>query len=394
LKKQIDSLTPLRGIAAVLVVVLHYSGAMLPNLDFSVYTNFFSKGYLWVDFFLVLSGFIMSHAYGKRFADGVSQVDFKKFMFARFTRIYPLHLFILSLFIGYELVKFGAHIRGGQSGGSPFTGITGTYPLVTNLFLAHSLNLHNYLTWNIPSWSISVEWYMYLIFPFLVPFVHKMSNIFKTVVYGLCICGLYVLSASVGGHLDITYNYGFIRCFFEFISGMILYHVYAKDVLSRFFSKSIALVIPGAVAFSIMHFGINDVFAVPVFAVIILAAAHSDGVAARCLNLKPMNYLGEISYSIYLSHAFLQLLIPPVYRIIFGSDIGVNLNELQSIGMLLVLVFVVCAFSSFTYHNVEIRAKNFLVALAKRRREKKVAVVEDHQVSLTSSQLIKALSQG
>ena len=85
-----------------------------------------------------------------------------------------------------------------------------------------------------------------------------------------------------------------------------------------------AVIISGTAAVSIMHFGLNDVFAVPVFAIIILAAAHGNGVAAKCLNLKPMNYLGEISYSIYLSHAFLQLLIPKVYDVIFGAQIGIR----------------------------------------------------------------------
>src|SRR3546814_8137818 len=90
------ALTSLRGIAALLVVVYHFSGGFLPNLDPGRYSDFVPKGYLWVDLFFVLSGFIITHAYGDAFAERARWGSIRAFLFARMARIYPLHLFVLA----------------------------------------------------------------------------------------------------------------------------------------------------------------------------------------------------------------------------------------------------------------------------------------------------------
>ena len=93
----LSNLTPLRGIAALLTVIFHVDlflggGNVLLKSKDSFLIN---RMYLMVDFFFVLSGFIMCHVYGKRFMASVSKNEFKHFTIARFARVYPLHLFTL-----------------------------------------------------------------------------------------------------------------------------------------------------------------------------------------------------------------------------------------------------------------------------------------------------------
>ncbi len=365
MKRQIDTLTPLRGIAAILVVILHFSGSMLPNLDFTKYTHFFFNGYLWVDFFLILSGFIMMHAYAKRFNDGIESQTYRKFIFARFARVYPLHLFALFLFIGYELFRFVVRTQSISSGDDAFTGATGLSAILSNVLLIHSLNVHDYLTWNSPSWSISVEFYTYMLFPFLVGHFYNIRFVKLLLAYCGCIAGLFFLTVCRDGHLDITYDYGFIRCFFEFIAGMLLYNLFRNRLFEGFFGSSFTFVVAAICGISIMHLDLNDVLIIPVFSVLILAAAQNAGLPAKILNTSFLNFLGEISYSIYLMHAFLQIIIMKLFKVFLPPNFIQNLGEIQSLGVLFVLLIFVCFCSAITYRVVEIRSRDFLNRLIK-----------------------------
>ena len=84
------TLTPLRGIAAVLVVLFHSQIFFYP-LAGSWAGSFLARGWLWVDFFFVLSGFILCHVYGEAFRDGIRRPVYLAYLRARFARVYPLH---------------------------------------------------------------------------------------------------------------------------------------------------------------------------------------------------------------------------------------------------------------------------------------------------------------
>ena len=99
----LSNLTPLRGIAALLTVIFHVNimvGFALINANS---TGILNRMYLMVDFFFILSGFILSYVYGRYFSEGVSKAAFKKFTIARFARVYPLHFVTLV----YTIVLFG-----------------------------------------------------------------------------------------------------------------------------------------------------------------------------------------------------------------------------------------------------------------------------------------------
>src|ERR1043165_8878053 len=93
-----DHLDGLRGIAALSVMIGHIRWpsaiAGLPP---------FHNTSLWVDFFFVLSGFVIAHAYFEKISAGMTVTTF---MARRFARLYPLHLLMLFVALGYEIIKF------------------------------------------------------------------------------------------------------------------------------------------------------------------------------------------------------------------------------------------------------------------------------------------------
>jgi peptidoglycan/LPS O-acetylase OafA/YrhL len=167
-KEQLPSLTALRGIAALWVVLYHYSVQCFPNLDIRAYTYVVEKGYLAVDMFFMLSGFVMAHVYHQRFAKSVSD-NYWSFIVARIARIYPLHLLILLLFVA---TAFASHLMASTLQDSlrdiPLGGSRSLEALIANIFMLQGLKASN-LSWNYPAWSISVEFIAYLLFPFALP---------------------------------------------------------------------------------------------------------------------------------------------------------------------------------------------------------------------------------
>jgi peptidoglycan/LPS O-acetylase OafA/YrhL len=91
-------LTSFRGIAALWVVLYHYVVVYFSQLNPSQYTHFVEKGYLAVDLFFMLSGFVLTHVYRRAFSEGIAK-HYKHFLLSRIARLYPLHIMVLLLFV-------------------------------------------------------------------------------------------------------------------------------------------------------------------------------------------------------------------------------------------------------------------------------------------------------
>src|ERR1700678_383797 len=150
------TLEPLRGIAALIVVVYH-AVWLNPLTD----SRFFTNGALMVDFFFVLSGFVICHSYGDRLS---SVRDIGRFLWLRLGRLYPLHVAFLMVFVLIETVKYVAQVRYGIIADKPAFTVNGAGAFLANVFLVQALSFSAPLTFNYPSWSISVEFYAYVLF--------------------------------------------------------------------------------------------------------------------------------------------------------------------------------------------------------------------------------------
>ena len=108
--RQLASLTPLRGIAALWVVLFHFC-RYFPAVHPERYTGAVYKGYLAVDLFFVLSGFVITHVYQEGFARAVTGWRYRNFLVARVARVYPLHLAVLLPFVATAIAERVATMR-------------------------------------------------------------------------------------------------------------------------------------------------------------------------------------------------------------------------------------------------------------------------------------------
>jgi peptidoglycan/LPS O-acetylase OafA/YrhL len=224
---QLPSLTALRGIAALWVVLYHYSVQCFSHLDATPYTYLIHKGYLAVDMFFMLSGFVMAHVYHRSFSESITPRNYWSFMAARIARIYPLHLMILLLFVATAVAW---HLTAGSSRSAlrdvPLQGPQSVEAFVANVFMLQGLDAGK-LSWNYPSWSISVEFVAYLLFPLLLPTIWRASGRTKVIVCLFLFALLVLLANLTQGSFDqwdgpIT----LLRCLPEFILGTLLYCAY------------------------------------------------------------------------------------------------------------------------------------------------------------------------
>jgi len=360
----LSSLASLRGLAALLVILFHVNVICFALAPWdSPFDHFIQKGYLWVDFFFLLSGFIMMHAYSESFGKGIKE-NFTKFMRSRFARIYPLHLFSFLC-----MVAFYFWYR------SNFTMYPDDYlytfnmkAIWTNLLLIHSLDLHKSLSWDSASWSISVEWWMYVVFPFLLIPFRKITDWKKIFIFFGVIAGylfiiyyLHPLTAAADGSsdpatkniLDVTYDYGFVRCFFGFLFGMLLYELYRVGWGRRHLNKNIVWLLVMATVVAVLAVPMPDFIPILIFAAIILTSVYAEGIGKRILNLRPLTYLGDISYSLYLMHLpIMFFLINYLKR--FPKVKLDNPDWATAWLYALIYLAIVIAVSTLTYHFVEV----------------------------------------
>ena len=151
-----EVLDALRGLCAILVVFFH-----LPVSSHFHALPLTRHGYLFVDFFFVLSGFVIAHAYRERIG---SIGDAGRFLVRRVGRVWPLHLAILAAFVVLELCRLWFRFDAVP----PFTGDRAPEYLITNVMLVQAFGIHDHLTWNGPAWSISVEMGCYVLFALML----------------------------------------------------------------------------------------------------------------------------------------------------------------------------------------------------------------------------------
>ncbi|AZQ61712.1 acyltransferase [Flammeovirga pectinis] len=361
--EHISSLTPLRGIAALWVVLFHIDvstyyrdlGAILPRDA----TGLFSKGYLWVDFFFLLSGFIIYHVYGKLFTEGIDFQKAKKYLWSRFTRIYPLHLFTLLIVLLGTLVV--AHFYPQIKEDGSWTTYFAKEALPGQFLMFNAMNTYHFLSWNMPSWSIGAEWETYLLSVFFLPYLGRQNKIALVSSSLLAYFGLYFLVRLHPNHsLDITWDYGFLRCLFSFVIGVNLYRVYTWKHGKEQLSKDYVFVGLLVTIFLGFHFKFYDLIFIPLFSLLIVAAAYNNTKVKSILEKPFFEYIGKISYSIYLIHGLVFFFFWfqfPQWKVEFGWD---EMPSLWRLAYIFVFLGSTILFSMFSYHFVEVKARNWL----------------------------------
>ena len=296
-----------RGIAACLVALFH-----LDAYSHLYDVPFLRNAWLFVDFFFVLSGFIIAANYEKRLLEGYGT---GRFLLLRLGRLYPLHFTMLMLFILFELLKgLGRTVVSGSALAdsiAPFgTEMEGPSTIFANLFLVHSLHLFRFLTWNHPSWSISTELYTYIIFAVCLLGLRKRAGI---ALAAALVGGPVLVAALSDKYMDTNCDWGIIRCFYGFAAGVMVWHLYKNADKSRNWlcSTAVANIVEWvALALVILFVSLANnttvlsIAAPLVFALVVLVFAFEKGAVSGMLQARPLLFLGTVSYSIYMTHVF------------------------------------------------------------------------------------------
>lgn len=358
MSKRFEALDAFRGICALSVVVFH------TNLVGSISElDFFRGSSIFVEFFFVLSGFVLAHGYAFR-----ENLNFKAFMKARFFRLYPLHFFMFVVFVFLEFGKFFAHKFGGLAfNNEPFTGSTAISEIIPNLLLIQSwLPFTDHLSFNYLSWSISIEFYMYALL-FVSILLFKSYRVLSWFTFS-AMAFIFIYLDSQMLILEI------LRGFSCFFGGAFTYVVYKKIAYLKptYISGSIVevLLLISIVLIVQSQIEYRSIISSLLFFLTVLFFAFESGIFSKLLKLTPFQYTGKLSYSIYMIHGailFCLLSAAMVLQRITGIEMAPMIEMTRALNfgnsiinnlVIILILALVVYISSLTYKYVEIMGRD------------------------------------
>lgn len=363
-KQRFSALDACRGFCAVAVGFYHMD-ALTHFHGWSVVRNAFHA----VDFFFVLSGFVIASAYGRKLQTGG---QLRRFSIRRFGRLYPLHAAVLAIYVLLQLWALAQHQEDAFSDDFSISGLLASIPLLQG-FGALALS------WNYPAWSISVELWSNLAFGLYVCWLGRRS-VWVSAAILLITGGYLVVTRQISApsfHTDTVAAYtDLAQSVFGFIAGTFIYSAYLRIKQTRWR--------PGlaweclAVSLVVLEFGFGErfpaPFAPPLFCAVVLIFAFESGPISALLRRPACIGLGAISYSVYLTHSLYLLGLETVVQAIadqIGQPASVSVagSDLLNLGgpwamdaAGLACIAITIAGSALTYRFIEEPARLFFNA--------------------------------
>jgi peptidoglycan/LPS O-acetylase OafA/YrhL len=357
LNSRIPGLDALRGLAAIGVVIHHYQLYFNAGPDLLILYPAYKGATFFVDLFFVLSGFLLVQVYS-------NSSSFLELVIKRFSRLFPLQwLTLVLVLVGQYFYTL--------AWGEPFIyKINDTYHFILNVLLLQSSGLQTGFSYNGPSWSISVEWLINLLFFALL--LHRKFLVLGAIL--IAISGILLLSLCKSrinewgmcfGVIDAT----LLRVAFGFFVGVIAAVLSMRfpatvasrnalcwDVIATTFG---AIFIAFLCASSLNGIMFLQIIVVGFILPILVIACSRGKLAGGCLSIRPLLWLGDISYAVSLTHFCVLLLV-------FGirKHLPVPLNSGE--GMLATLAIVVLV-SHVVFVYFERPAQSYLRVLLSMR---------------------------
>jgi peptidoglycan/LPS O-acetylase OafA/YrhL len=336
-----DTLTSLRGLACFMVIIFHCEQAhgfdLIPDTPILSVRQFFTHGYMWVDLFFVISGYVLTSKYANLFRSQLSLTAYLLFLRRRFARTYPMYL--VSYCAAYLVFALIPH----------HYNLWSVLTLLSNLAMIQVWGLSSSI--NSPSWSLSGEWLAYAAFPLIVIVLNRNHMTFWLGIFA-CVAGIAVMACTQNrntptgcmdyhDYFDIRTS---IRCVVGFSLGAVgvLLPERLADCIERH-GRGLRLfaIIATPITLSIPH---NDWSVLPAyFLLVVTAGLRRDGFARGPFS-RLFYPVGVVSYSIYLLHDMLlhDILHPEQRWIPFAPDPASGwLAHLLSLLIALPLLFVV-----------------------------------------------------
>lgn len=312
-------------------------------------TNIIDLGYLGVDVFFVLSGYILTYVYfDPYFIRPISWLEVLEFVKKRFARIYPLHIATLAgsilflVFLDYrseaKVTFYWSHV-------------------VPQIFMTHAWGFLDGVRWNFPSWSISAEWFAYLfVFPFSF-FLFKFKGFFFLMSVNFFVIGLFgvLVFFLFDNNVGLLLEEGIIRIIPEFLLGVtsyIWFRFKKRDFQSNIFIFGL-LALMLAFYFFLNNFQFLILLSTPL---VLVTLHHGNWICNVLFGNRIIVFLGEISYSIYMVHFFSRAVNGIIHKTYFGNELNSGLYFFNYIALTIV-------FSIIGYFFIEKPGRNFINTL-------------------------------
>jgi peptidoglycan/LPS O-acetylase OafA/YrhL len=321
---RIHKLDGLRGLFALFVVLFHFN---INNAPAALVNNFFVReSYIFVDFFFILSGYVITLTYNEKI---YSSASLKQFLKKRLLRLYPLLLFSTCMY------WYFVH---------PFLDKQNVNLALDTLLLTNSSPiLGTEIGMNYPSWSISSEMISYIVFGICsVIAIRKNKTLLITIITFCCFAFL-----AYQQNYFVTGSFGFVRGLACFNLGYLIFIIAQKRIKLPNYSEGVIGLIVTALMYFLYHTTSKNIiailsiqFLVPiVFAIAIFVLIKTNGSISKILSTSPLQFLGKISYSVYLNQAFIiGFGVPKLYRWIHLGN-GILQQTICVVLLLLILIF-------------------------------------------------------
>lgn len=377
-----------RGVCACLVALFHFRDVLRVPVNSNVLASpVIQHAYLFVDFFFVLSGFVIASRYQDSISAGRTRVT--DFLALRLGRLYPLHLFTLFLimliftYVGSSADSaIALHIAPAD---------TRPWSFLANIFMLQGLHTTPVPTWNHPSWSVSTEFASYVVYALLWKNLKQWTWFATTFI----IVAAPIAIAMLVGHMDTTFDWGILRSLLGFALGAAMFNLLRSPA-----AQSIAARIrwnAATVIEIVMLAVIGGFVALPdhtkltiaapfVFALGVLVFSGGYGAVSGLLSSRVFRHVGTVSYSVYMLHQPMQELFmcgavwsyaklgwvwmlavdPTTNKIRLGASIPVG--EALTAAMLILLLGA----STLTWRFVETPCRSWVRTRVDRARKDRV----------------------
>ena len=362
-----EALDAWRGICALLVALEHL------NIESPLHHNaLVHHGYRFVDFFFVLSGFVIAHAYRERLRSGGGV---RSFLLRRLGRLWPLHVVMLLAFIAFDGAMLLATHFHFVAASATFSERNTLSSIPANLLLVQSWGFLDHSSWNVPSWSISAEVFAYSVFALICARVPArwLDPVFAAILVGAAA----TLGFAIPFGMKATYDYGLVHCLFGFMAGVLVRHLHGIRHLRVGTLGEIGAIVAALAAVMVLPYDQPALLVTPVFAFVVWVFASEDGAVSRWLRVRWMQQLGKWSYSIYMVHAWLVLALLAAAMIAtkYGLPVFARVDHIATLvgpaafctPLCIAYLLLVVVTARFTYQQVELRGQRWMQRYLDRR---------------------------
>lgn len=293
-------------------------------------------------FFFTLSGFVIMHVYSHRISTIIDYIDYLQ---KRLARVYPLHIATLAFAILLGVLSSHDHWWFSPKA------------ILPNILLIHAWNTTDQVSFNYPSWSVSAEFFVYLLFPVFLLAVNLLGLWRALLLPLLSILPIYWFfnANGLGSWTTANYAFGCLRAVPSFLAGMVIYRL----ALVRF----TGFVIPAWVAHGfavatipMMLFGIPNILMLAVFVLVVFLLARAEPSTPGIFSTPLFRALANSSYGFYMLHGFVGAVIVGILPEVF------HLGGIWKLGLTAFALVVTTVISILSFRFFEDPARRYFSA--------------------------------